>query len=343
MEIYHHSLLTRRVTIPMIKMGGSIQHVILEALSELEGKCGEEGYIKRGSIQIFNYSCGMIKGPNVMIQVVFGCEVSNPVPDQEFDCIVEHNTRAGIKARLSTREDSPFVVFLARDHHYMIPQFSDIKEKEHIRVKVLGQRFEINDPKISVIATLIDVEKPEKPVEDHEEDEDMDSDDDFDGGAKDVLVLSDSTKKPGKGPDETVSHEYDKLSKHVNWRQRLSPLDAAEFSCEGSPEHGIVFKGAKWKTLEHFKHACIVYKYDPILALTFCVGGKHGDSVHNLETKYKHLTTDPPSDELLYLGLQAQFAQHPSKMELLLCTAPAQLKCPVQGPLPYYEKLRDKK
>ena len=156
MDIYHHSLLTRRVSIPMIKMGGTIQQVILDSLSEMEGKCGEEGYIKKGSIQIFNYSCGMIKGPNVIVQVVFGCEVSNPVPDQEFECIVENNTRAGIKARLRARGDSPFIVFLARDHHYTDRQFSILKEGEKIIVRIVGVRFELNDPYICAIGKLMD-------------------------------------------------------------------------------------------------------------------------------------------------------------------------------------------
>ena len=392
MDIYHHSLLTRRVSIPMIKMGGSIQQVILDSLSEMEGKCGEEGYIKRNSIQIFNYSCGMIKGPNVIIQVVFGCEVSNPIPDQEFECIVENNTRAGIKARLLAKGDSPFIVFLARDHHYMIPQFSDIKENEHIKVKVLGQRFEINDPKISVIATLLldesksieestppyNPDSPQYNPSDSPQYNPSDSPNYFDpsykppvyspsdpdynpknpptysppyrppdgGGSEDVLVLSDSTKKPGKGHHEKVSNDYEMLTKHVNWRQRLSPLDDAEFSCNGSPDLGIVFKDGKWKTMEHFNHACKVYLHDPILALTFCVGGKHGDSPHNLETKYKHLTShakwDVIKDDVLLEGLTAQFEQHPAKMQILKDTTPARLICPVQGRLHYYETLRNK-
>jgi hypothetical protein len=360
----------------MIKMGGSIQQVIIDSLSEMEGKCGEEGYIKRGSIQIFNYSCGMIKGPNVIIQVVFGCDVSNPIPDQEFECIVENNTRAGIKARLLAKGDSPFIVFLARDHHYMIPQFSDIKENEHIKVKVLGQRFEINDPKISVIANLLlDESKsmestppyipPDSPNyfdPSYKPPVYSPSDPDYNpknpptysppykppdgGGSEDVLVLSDSTKKPGKGHDEKVSNDYDKLIKHVNWRQRLSPLDDAEFSCNGSPEHGIVIKDGKWKTMEHFRHACKVHLHDPILALTFCVGGKNGESAHNLDTKYKHLTShtkwDAIQDDVLLEALTAQFEQHPSKMQILKDTAPAQLICPVQGRLNYYETLRNK-
>ena len=342
MEIYYPSLLSRRVSIPMTKMGGSIQQVIIDSLSKLEGKCGEEGYIKRGSIQIFNYSCGIIKGPNIIIDAVFRCDVSNPVPDQEFDCIVEHNTRAGIKARLHTREDSPFIVFLARDHHYMIPRFSDIKEKEHIRVKILGQRFEINDPKISVIATLVSSEEQEPDPEESETEQE--------GGntpnKPDILVLTDSIKKPGNGPGEhvTTQKKYGKLDKHLQWRQRLCPFDHAEFECNGSPTNGVVFKNAKWNTLEHFRHACIVYLHDPVLALTFCAGGKNGESPHNLESKYKHIpihdTWDTIQQEVMYIGLESQFGQHPNKKTILKDTLQAELICPVQGRLWYYERLR---
>ena len=37
--------------------------------------------------------------------------------------------------------------------------FSSIKETDEIVVKIIGQRFELNDPAISVIAELIDFEK----------------------------------------------------------------------------------------------------------------------------------------------------------------------------------------
>jgi predicted NAD-dependent protein-ADP-ribosyltransferase YbiA (DUF1768 family) len=357
MDIYHHSMLTRRVSIPMIQMGGSIQQVIMDSLSKMEGKCGEEGYIKRGSIQIFNYSCGMIKGPNVIVQVVFECDVSNPVPNQEFDCIVEHNTRAGIKARLAARGDSPFIVFLARDHHYMIPQFSEIKENEHIRVKVLGQRFEINDPKISVIATLIpgEVEHTKNPVSDTppEYSPPYRGGDSHPEAKVDTLVITKTATnaKPGKGTDEYVSkaENYIALSKIVHWRQQLSPFDVAEFKCDGSPEHGIVFKDAKWKTLEHFNQACKIYLQDPSIALTFCVGGKHGESPHNLESKCK-LTPENLNQwesiklDVMYIGAKAKFDQHESKMNILMATSPAELMYANGGELihyTHYEKIRD--
>jgi predicted NAD-dependent protein-ADP-ribosyltransferase YbiA (DUF1768 family) len=159
-----------------------------------------------------------------------------------------------------------------------------------------------------------------------------------------VLSLSDSTKKPGKVKGEKVSNDYEKLTKYVNWRQQLSPLAVSEFSFNGSPDHGIVFKDGKWKTLEHFRHACKVYLHDPVLAATFCMGGKNGDSAHNLETKYKHLTShskwESVETDVLFKALTAQFEQHPSKMDILKDTAEAQLMCPIQGRLHYYEQLR---
>jgi len=167
MDIYQKSLLTRSISIPMTQMGGNIEYVLKNYLIEMEGKCGEEGYIKKKSIQLFNYSCGVIKGSNVIVQAVFECQIANPMPGQTFTCVVENNTRAGIKAKLNSSEDSPFIVFLARDHHNTIAQFSEIKENEKIKVNVLGQRFEINDPQISIIATLVEQDKvdPESDTE----------------------------------------------------------------------------------------------------------------------------------------------------------------------------------
>ena len=60
----------------------------------------------------------LIHGSNVMFDVVFTCMVANPVEGQELNCIVDNITKAGLKCRLDTEETSPFVIFVARDHHY---------------------------------------------------------------------------------------------------------------------------------------------------------------------------------------------------------------------------------
>lgn len=302
MNIYQLSMLTRSVLIPMMQMGGDVTNLLEDELRMFEGKCIEEGYVQKNSIEIINYSCGVIKGKHVLIQVVFKCKIANPLPGQVLDCIVETNTRAGIKARLHSKED-PFVIFLARDHHNLISAFSDIKEHEKIKVTVLGQRFEVNDPKISIIATLkldsidtdlepdpdspkIDsdpIENDSDPIEKDSDPIEKDSEPiEKDSEIKDTFVFSSTSAikpKPGKGVGEIGNPaNYPELDKKVNWRQQLSHFDVSEFQCDGSPDDGIVFPpGSKWRTLEHYSQACKLSLSDKNFANLLRSGEKYGN------------------------------------------------------------------
>jgi hypothetical protein len=288
MELYHTSLLSRSLSIPIHSMGGNIYEVLMDQLSQIEGQCLEEGYIKKGSINIVRYSCGVLKGGFVTIQVVFECLVSNPVPGQTFTCVVEHNTRAGIKGRLDSSE-KPFVIFLARDHHHHIPNFSEIKENDKIKVTVLGQRYEIHDPTISIIAVLADMYEPEvltddanrtgysndeipSPVfrvkgdkEEPETEESIkpkklnyvDTPRYIDNTEEEdvfVFMSKSADVKPGKGKHEHVKDKfaYTELSKVPNWRKMFSNFDVAPFEWTGE---GVLEKpfppGTKWNTIEH--------------------------------------------------------------------------------------------
>ena len=71
-----------------------------------------------------------------------------------ISCAVNNITNAGILAHIDEGEYSPLKIFIARDHHYNIPYFSELKEKDIIMVRVIGQRFELNDPFVSVIGEL---------------------------------------------------------------------------------------------------------------------------------------------------------------------------------------------
>jgi hypothetical protein len=67
---------------------------------------------------------------------------------------VKNITLAGIRAVLNEPK-TPVVVFVARDHHFDRPDFTRIQEEEEIRIRVIGQRFEIGDEAISVIGELV--------------------------------------------------------------------------------------------------------------------------------------------------------------------------------------------
>ena len=314
MSVYKKSLLNRNVLIPMNQMGGNVNDLLHKSLKVMEGTCVEEGYIQRDSINIFNYSCGVLKGYSVHTQVTFECNIANPFPGEVFECVVEHNTKAGIKARLNEKE-SPFIIFLARDHHNKIPEFSDIKENDIISATVLGQRFEINDPKISIIATLlkkiekeieiesesenIELERSEENPEEKETSEETPEKKETpkkDSPKKDAPKKEKPEKKeknpdqfafysksadrpPGKGASEQGNpEEYKELGKIQDWRKQLSHFDIAPFQCDGSPENNIQFpKGSSWNTLEHFWQASKLSLEDQEFANTLRLGNKNGD------------------------------------------------------------------
>ena len=70
-----------------------------------------------------------------------------------IDCVAKNITKAGIKAEIDA-DVTPVIIFIARDHHYSNENFSLVNENDKITVRVIGQKFELNDKYISVIASL---------------------------------------------------------------------------------------------------------------------------------------------------------------------------------------------
>ena len=70
-------------------------------------------------------------------------------------CVAKNITKAGIRAESATEVPSPVVVFIAKDHHYNVSHFNDVKEGDKINVRVIGQRFELNDKFVSIIGELV--------------------------------------------------------------------------------------------------------------------------------------------------------------------------------------------
>ena len=122
-------------------------------LKNKEGMCINDGFIKPNSIKLLNYSAGELISSRVRFNVIYECLIANAVDNMLIDCKVKTITKAGIRAEMDEKI-SPFVIFLSRDHHYNNETFSKIKEDDIISVKVIGQRFELNDSFISIIAEL---------------------------------------------------------------------------------------------------------------------------------------------------------------------------------------------
>jgi len=161
--IYNQIMITKQIPINIINVGQNLNQTFLNIISSsIEGKCIEEGYIKSKSIKILTYSSGLIKGGQVIFEVVFECLACCPVEGMHIRCRAKNITKAGIKAQIDDDGDVPIVIFLARDHHYKMDYFSTVKADELIKVRVIGQRFELNDEYISIIAELMEPAKNER-------------------------------------------------------------------------------------------------------------------------------------------------------------------------------------
>jgi DNA-directed RNA polymerase subunit E'/Rpb7 len=160
--IYSRCLITRNIVLPITAIGKNIRETIEENVkASFEGKCVVEGYIKQNSSKIVTYSSGLItKGNLISFEVVFECDICFPVEGMLISCVAKNITKAGIRAESATEVPSPIVVFVTKDHHYNLAYFSEVQEGDKINVRVIGQRFELNDKYISIIGELVKEKEP---------------------------------------------------------------------------------------------------------------------------------------------------------------------------------------
>ena len=154
--VYSLSQITKKIALPITAIGRSLQQTIEETIAAMvEGHCIVEGYVKPKSVRVITYSSGIIKGTEVIFDVVFECEVCFPVAGMLFNCMAKNITKAGIRAESADEMPSPFVLFIARDHYYSNDYFNSIEENEKFVAKVIAQRFELNDKYVSIIAEIV--------------------------------------------------------------------------------------------------------------------------------------------------------------------------------------------
>jgi len=155
--VYIRSVLTQRVSLFITEIGQNIKEILEQKLIQAnENKCVKEGFIKPGSVRIIQYSSGQVNAEWITFETVFECMLCHPVEGMLIECVVKTITKAGIHAEVVYDNAVPVVVFIAKDHHNMNKNFNTVVENQRVVVKVIGARFELNDPHISVIAQLLD-------------------------------------------------------------------------------------------------------------------------------------------------------------------------------------------
>jgi DNA-directed RNA polymerase subunit E'/Rpb7 len=159
--VYLQSILTMKVIVPITNVGKNVKQNLEKIISrKTEGKCIAEGFIRPNSVKVIRYSSGTINNENIEFQTVFECMVCHPVEGMLVECTTKTITKAGVHAEVVDESGVvPITVFVARDHHFTDRKFAEIKENTKIVVRVVGVRFELNDPYICVIGKYIEDKK----------------------------------------------------------------------------------------------------------------------------------------------------------------------------------------
>lgn len=166
-SVYVRNMISMKIHLKMSEVGDSTKmNLERKIVHRTEGKCIPEGYVRPDSVKMVTYSSGVIKMNMIEFQVVFECLICNPVEGMVVECATRTITKAGIHADVITDKGFlPMKVFVARDHNYSNRQFGSIKENTNIKVRIIGKRFELNDPYIVAIASLVDSGRKEQERE----------------------------------------------------------------------------------------------------------------------------------------------------------------------------------
>ena len=162
-DIYVKSLLTQKVVLDFNEANSDMFLTIENKLKKQnEGKCIDEGFVKNNSIKLISYTSGELYSNKIVLDAAFECLITNPAESMIIKCKAITITNIGIKAyiysdELKDGDNGPFVIFIARDHHYKNELFSKVKEDDIVHIRILGKRYELNDTYISIIGELIDI------------------------------------------------------------------------------------------------------------------------------------------------------------------------------------------
>lgn len=163
-DIFAKALITQNIRLNINNIGSNLKETIEKKIkSDIEGKCTKEGYIKSNSVKIISYSSGKIlEGYLVSFEVSLEALICLPVEGMLIECTASSITKAGIKAEIKEYSPSPVIIFISRDHFHQSKYFSQVQEGYKIIVRVIGQRFELNDEFISIIGELVESKREAK-------------------------------------------------------------------------------------------------------------------------------------------------------------------------------------
>jgi hypothetical protein len=153
-HLYVNSLIYEKIEVPFIRIGNNMNQYFKKYSERMiEGKCRKEGFIRPNSTNVISSSTGLLRADTVIYDVIYSVDVCFPYENMEVMCKIKNITKIGIRGIINEM-NNPIVLFISREHNTN-KHFEDYEEGQMIKVKVIGNRFELNDEYISVIGEII--------------------------------------------------------------------------------------------------------------------------------------------------------------------------------------------
>jgi DNA-directed RNA polymerase subunit E'/Rpb7 len=158
--LYQNQIISQSIHVPFQNLYNDLNEIFMNYMQKnVMNRCAKEGYISNRNCKVITYSAGRTVSSMVEFKVQFEVDVCYPYENMKLQCYIQSITKIGIKAILSNDEtENPIVVFASYLHNPSIFERnmnSEYKVGDQIQVRVLGHRFEINDPSIYVLAEII--------------------------------------------------------------------------------------------------------------------------------------------------------------------------------------------
>lgn len=132
--------------------------IIKRIKQDVEGKCIKNGYVRKNSVKLVKRSLGQSLtshfNGNVIFHVEYLVDLCNPLEGAIIECSVINSNKMGVLAEINGVEDSPLNILLAKQHHINNPEFEDLRDRDIIKIRVLGKRYEFGDSQITIIGLL---------------------------------------------------------------------------------------------------------------------------------------------------------------------------------------------
>ena len=164
-HLYTNQCVQKTVHVPFDKLEKNMKDVFIRhAKKYFVNKCTKEGYITNKPFQVISYSAGETRSGHVEYRVLYEFQTCFPYEGMNVQCKIDCVTKIGIKGILSHDElENPIVVFASHLHNPTIFDTNEdgenntkqYQEGDIMQIKVVGHRFEVNDPFIYVLGEII--------------------------------------------------------------------------------------------------------------------------------------------------------------------------------------------